>query len=116
MIFANTIILANLNNPIIFLVDLIFLISIASIMSWYFYYFRQKEIFGKFLGGTIIAMGGAVLILILQNPIRDVIMWFMSPKMGTMQLSRVNIIAAFLGSYIALYVLIRINRNKERKD
>ncbi|MEM7182248.1 MAG: hypothetical protein AAF518_15140 [Spirochaetota bacterium] len=104
------------NNPVIFLMDIIFLVSIASLISWYFYYYLQKDIFGKFLGGAIIAAAGSVLFVIIQTPIRQIIMWFVSPKLGTMQLSRVNIIAAILGAYLSLYIFNRINRNRTRKD
>jgi hypothetical protein len=113
MVLTISPVVASFNNPLIFLVDIIFLVTIASITSWYFYYYQKKEIFGNFLGGAIISVSGAVLLLILQKPIRDFIMWLMSPKVGSDQLSRVNIIVASLGAYLAMYLLYKISKKKE---
>ncbi|MCB1160502.1 MAG: hypothetical protein H7A25_17570 [Leptospiraceae bacterium] len=109
-------ILTTFQNPFIFLIDIIFLVSISSIVSWYFFFYQKKEIFGGFLGGTIIASFGAVLILLTQSPIRDFVMWLMSPKIGTTQLSRVNIIVATLGAFLALFILEKIGKARSKRE
>lgn len=60
-------------------------------------------------------VGALIVVALLQNIIRDLIMWLMSPKIGSTQLSNVNLIAVFLGAFLALYVMNRINHNKERR-
>lgn len=106
--------MGSFNNPLIFLIDIILLVSIASIASWYFYYYLKKDFFGKFLGGAMAAMAGSVILLLLQKPIRYMIMWLMSPKWGDSQLSRVNLIVASIGALLSLYIFNKINKNKER--
>ena len=75
------------------------------------------NIIGGFVGAIVISGLGAILILAtLQTFLRDIIMWLMSPKLGTIQLSNVNLIVIFMGAYLSLYLLIKINYNKQRKD
>lgn len=109
--------LATTSEPLSILVDLIFIVGISTMVAWYFYFYLKREIIGGFIGAIVISGLGAILVLAtLQTFIRDIIMWLMSPKLGTIQLSNVNLIVIFLGAYLALFLLIKLNYNKKRKD
>lgn len=109
--------LATTSEPLTILVDIIFIVGIATVVAWYFYFYLKREVIGGFVGAIIISGFGAILILAtLQTFLRDIIMWLMSPKLGTIQLSNVNLIVIFMGAYLSLYLLIKINYNKQRKD
>lgn len=99
------------------LVNILFLLGVSALLAWYFYYYRKKDLLGKFWGAMLVAAFGALIVFaLLQDEIRGVIMWLMSPKIGATQLSNVNLIAIFLGGYLGLYIMNRINHNKERRD
>lgn len=98
------------------LVDIVFFLGASAIVAWYFYYYLKKDLLGKFWGAMLVAAGGALIVFaLLQTIIRDIIMWLMSPKIGSTQLSNVNLIAIFIGGFLALYIMNRINHNKERR-
>ena len=101
--------LATTSEPLTILVDIIFIVGISTMVAWYFYFYLKKEIIGGFVGAILILAS-------LQTFVRDIIMWLMSPKLGTIQLSNVNLIVIFLGAYLSLFLLIKINYNRGRKD
>lgn len=109
--------LATTSEPLTILVDIIFIVGVATMVAWYFYFYLKREVIGGFVGAIVISGLGAILILAtLQTFLRDIIMWLMSPKLGTIQLSNVNLIVIFLGAYLSLFLLVKINYNKKRKD
>ncbi|HMV41411.1 MAG TPA: hypothetical protein PK079_17585 [Leptospiraceae bacterium] len=109
--------LATTSEPLTILVDIIFITAISSLIAWYFYFYLKKEIIGGFIGAIVISALGSILLLAsLQSFIRDIFMWLMSPKLGTIQLSNVNLIVVFIGAYLSLYLLIKINYNRKRKE
>ncbi|MCE9500222.1 MAG: hypothetical protein K8R21_06965 [Leptospira sp.] len=109
--------LASARAPWTILVDIIFFIAVSALVAWYFYFYLRKDLLGKFLGATLVAGIGALIIFaLLQEVIRDIIMWLMSPKIGSSQLSNVNLIAVFIGGYLALYLMNKINHNRDRRD
>ncbi|WCL50384.1 hypothetical protein [Leptospira sp. GIMC2001] len=98
------------------LVDIVFFLGASAVMAWYYYYFLKKDLLGKFWGAMLVAAVGSLIVFALfQTFIRDIIMWLMSPKIGSTQLSNVNLIAIFIGGFLALYIMNRINHNKERR-
>jgi uncharacterized membrane protein YeaQ/YmgE (transglycosylase-associated protein family) len=109
--------LASPSAPWTVLVDIIFFIAVSAVVAWYYYFYLKKDLLGKFWGAILVASIGALIIFaILQNILRDVIMWLMSPKIGSTQLSNVNLIAVFIGAYLALFIMNRINHDRERRD
>ncbi|MBP7281354.1 MAG: hypothetical protein KBA66_07255 [Leptospiraceae bacterium] len=109
--------LATTSEPLTILVDIIFIVGISTMVAWYFYFYLKREVIGGFIGAVVISGLGAILILAtLQTFLRDIIMWLMSPKLGTIQLSNVNLIVILLGAYLSLFLLVKINYNKKRKD
>jgi hypothetical protein len=98
------------------LVDIVFFVGASAIVAWYYYYYLKKDLLGGFWGAVLVSAVGALIVFaLLQTFIRDIIMWLMSPKIGSTQLSNVNLIAIFIGGFLALYVMNRINHNKERR-
>ena len=105
------------SSPWTKIVDLLFLFGISTFFAWLYYSYMRKDLLGKFWGATMVAAVGALIVFaILQNVIREIIVWLMSPKIGSVPLSNVNLIAISLGAYLALYIMNRINHNKERRD
>lgn len=99
------------------LVDGFFFLGSSALLAWYFYYYQRKDLLGKFWGALVVASIGSLIVLSTsQMVIYETIMWLMSPKIGNTQLSNLNLIVLFLGGYLALYVMNRINHNKERRD
>ncbi|MBE7413142.1 MAG: hypothetical protein L6Q54_12075 [Leptospiraceae bacterium] len=109
--------LASPSAPWTVLVDIIFLIAVSAVVAWYYYFYLKKDLLGKFLGTILVASVGALIVFaILQDALRNIIMWLISPKIGSTQLSNVNLIAVFLGAYLALYIMNRINHDRNRRD
>jgi hypothetical protein len=87
------------------------LLAIGSGISWYFYHYKKRELFGRFLGGMIVALLGAIVFdLIFTLP-------FMKPIFKLLTESTyVHIPGAFLGAYLAVFILNKINHDQERRD
>ncbi len=110
------------STPILFraaswtiIMDFLFFVGASALVAWYYFFYLRKDLLGGFWGAMLVACVGALIVFaLLQNVIRDVIMWLMSPKIGSTQLSHVNLIAIFLGAFFALYIMNRINHNRER--
>jgi len=105
------------SSPWTIIVDIAFFGGISGLFAWYFYVYMRKDLLGKFWGAALVAGIGALIIFsTLQTVIREVIVWLMSPRIGSVQLSNVNLIAISIGAYLALYIMNQINHNKERRD
>ncbi len=99
------------------ILDVLFVIGISGGLSWYYYYYKRKDLLGGFWGALVVALLGSLIILsLLQDFIRSVVLWLVSPKFGIYQISNVNLLAVLLGGLLALYIMNRINHNKERRD
>ncbi|WP_001052859.1 hypothetical protein [Leptospira interrogans] len=99
------------------ILDVLFVVGISGGLSWYYYYYKRKDLLGGFWGALIVALLGSLIILsLLQDFIRSVVLWLVSPKFGIYQISNVNLLAVLLGGLLALYIMNRINHNKERRD
>ncbi|MDH5656535.1 MAG: hypothetical protein OEZ34_11535 [Spirochaetia bacterium] len=100
------------------LLDLVIYI-LAGVSASYFYYFRKKRdlLFG-FWGGVAVGTIGAIMISMiaaLEGWFIEVVTWLMKPKFGNDLIFRVNLIAAVFGAFLFLYILNRINHDKERR-
>jgi hypothetical protein len=97
------------------LIDIIFLLAISMGMAWYFYFHNRRNIIGGFIGSTIIAVIGAlILFAFMHKSIRDLLMWLMSPKIGTVQLSNMNLIVVSIGAFLSLYFVDLLQKRKMR--
>jgi len=82
--------------------------SVASI----FYHFKRRKLFGGYIGGFIIAIIGVVIgEYILGYLATEYVVKFFHFLIDK---TRVNIITGFLGAYGAVYLMNKLNNNKER--
>ncbi|OHD63623.1 MAG: hypothetical protein A2176_05675 [Spirochaetes bacterium RBG_13_51_14] len=72
-------------------------LGLGAIVSFIYYNLRKRDLFGGYL-----------LDRLFYN-ISVVILEFLSRGIG------VNVIAGFIGAYAALYIMNRLNHNRERK-
>jgi hypothetical protein len=98
------------------LVDMFFIVALSMGVAWYYYFYQKNNILGGFLGATLFATIGSILMFtFFQKFIRDIIMWFMSPKLGAIQISNVNLIVVSIGAFLALYIVQKIQFRNKRK-
>jgi len=88
-------------------------LSLGALVSLIYYYIRNKDLFGGYIGGLVVGVIGALIGgFILDYIFYDIavrVLEFLSRGAG------VNVIAGFIGAYIALYIMNKLNHDKERK-
>lgn len=88
-------------------------ISLGAIVAFIFYSLKKRDLFGGYIGGLVVGVIGALIGgLVLDSLFYDkivTILDFLSRGAG------VNLIAGFIGAYAALYIMNRLNHNRERK-
>ena len=92
---------------------IILYLGLGALAAAYFYHLKMKELFGGFIGGFVVGVigaliGGYILDMLLTNIVTKILV-FLSETTG------VNLIAGFIGAYAALYIMNRLNHDKERK-
>jgi len=100
------------------LLDLLIYILAGISASVYYYYRRKRDLLFGFWGGVVIGTIGAIMISMvaaLEGWFIEVVTWLMKPKFGNDLIFRVNLIAAAIGSFVFVYILNRINHDKERR-
>lgn len=95
---------------LILLYDVLIYIILSSFISWIFYFVYKKELLGGFIGGFIVAIAGSILGS-LFGPYIKVITLFL---LNGMYISHVNVIAALISGYLAVFVFNKINHDKQR--
>ena len=92
---------------------IILYLGLGALVAAYFYHLKRRDLFGGYIGGFVVGVIGALIggfiIDMIFNDIVTKILLFLSEKAG------VNLIAGFIGAYGALYIMNRLNHNKERK-
>lgn len=105
-----------ITSPWVLLVDMLFISLLSLGAAWYFYFYQKQNFFGGYIGATFIAMLGSLLMFSLfQKLITDIIKWFMSPKLGAVQISNVNLIVVGMGAFLALFIVQKIQLRKKRE-
>jgi uncharacterized membrane protein YeaQ/YmgE (transglycosylase-associated protein family) len=88
-------------------------IGLGAIVAFIFYSLKKRDLFGGYIGGLVVGVIGALIGgLVLDSLFYDkivTILDFLSRGAG------VNLIAGFIGAYAALYIMNRLNHNRERK-
>ena len=88
-------------------------IGLGAIVAFIFYSLKKRDLFGGYIGGLVVGVIGALIGgLVLDSLFYDkivTILDFLSRGAG------VNLIAGFIGAYTALYIMNRLNHNRERK-
>jgi len=92
---------------------IIIYIGLGALVAFIFYNLKRRDLFGGYIGGLVIGVIGALIGgLILDRLFYDifvVILDFLSRGAG------VNIIAGFIGAYLAVYIMNKLNHDRERK-
>jgi uncharacterized membrane protein YeaQ/YmgE (transglycosylase-associated protein family) len=88
-------------------------IGLGAIAAWIYYYLKRRDLLGGYIGGLVVGVIGALIGgFILDRLLLNITIKILSFLVYT---TGVNIIAGFIGGYIALYIMNRLNHNKERK-
>jgi uncharacterized membrane protein YeaQ/YmgE (transglycosylase-associated protein family) len=89
----------------------IYLLIAAGVTS-IFYHLKRRRLFGGYIGGLVIAVIGVIIgeyvLDYFFKESAEVVLKFLVETTGT------NIITGFLGAYVAVYLMNRLNNNKER--
>lgn len=100
-----------------FVIEFLFYVIIAYLNAWYYFVYKRKALPGKLFGAFVIAFFGAIILSLLSGAwFISFINWLMTPKFGENFIIRVNLITAFLGSFVVLWIYNYINHDKTRKD
>ncbi len=88
-------------------------VGLGAIVAFIFYNLKKRDLFGGYIGGLVVGVIGALIGgLVLDTLFYDKIVTlleFLSRGAG------INLIAGFIGAYIALYIMNKLNHNRERK-
>lgn len=87
-------------------------LSLGALVSFIFYGIKRRDLFGGYIGGLIVGVigalvGGFILDRIFYD-ITVIVLEFLARDIG------VNVIAGFIGAYLALYIMNKLNHDKER--
>lgn len=103
----------ELTNILMKILAIAIYIGLGAIVSWIFFSLKKRDLFGGFIGGMVVGVIGALIGgFILDRILLDItikILEFLVYETG------VNIIAGFIGAFIALYIMNRLGHDKERK-
>lgn len=88
-------------------------IGLGAFVSWIYYFIKKRDLFGGYIGGLAIGVIGALIGgFILDRIFLDIAIKFLEFLVYE---TGVNIIAGFIGGYIAVYIMNRLGHDKERK-
>lgn len=95
------------------IIDIVFYIVLGAALSWYFFYWRKRDLLGGYVGGLIVGLLGAILGGFVLKQIID-------PAIEIMQkgfyITNVNVLDSLLGGFLALYIYNKINHDRSRSD
>ena len=95
------------------ILDILVYVMLGALLSWFFYFFKKKDLLGGFAGGAVVGILGSVLgVLLVSKPIRLGISFLQSG----MKITNVDILAGLIGGYVALFVYNKINHDRTRKE
>ena len=88
-------------------------LGLGAIVSFIFYTLKRRDLFGGYIGGLVVGfigaiIGGYVLDYLFYN-FTAMILEFLSRGIG------VNVIAGFIGAYAALFIMDKLNHDRQRK-
>lgn len=88
-------------------------LALGGVVSFIYYSLKKRELFGGFIGGLVIGVIGALIGgFVLDYFFYDItvrVLQFLSRDIG------VNAIAGFIGAYIAVFIMNKLNHDKERR-
>ena len=94
-----------------FIGDIAIYIALGAIASFIFYNIKKRDLFGGYIGGLVVGVIGAVIGgRILAYPTEVIIDFLIRNPVFD-----VNMIAGFICAYLAVYIMNRLNHDRERK-
>ncbi|MBX7058237.1 MAG: hypothetical protein K1X75_09225 [Leptospirales bacterium] len=99
-------------------VDVAVFAAVSGAAAWYYYIYRRRDLIGGFWAAAAVAFIGGVVISVLagiNSWFIHLVDWLMLPKFEEIFLFRVNLITAAAGAFLFVYVLNRINHDRERR-
>lgn len=98
------------------ILDSIVFIVIGALASYYYYHRKRRALLGGFWGGAVIGILGAVIITVFSGTwFINLLTWLMKSKeIAGGVMVRVNLLSAFFGSFLFVYILNRINHDRPR--
>ncbi len=88
-------------------------IGLGALVAWIFYSVKNRDLLGGFIGALVIGVIGALIGgFVLDRLLLDItirILRFLVYDTG------VNLIAGFIGGFVALYIMNKLNHDKARK-
>ena len=101
-----------------FLLDILVYVAVSAGVVYYYYFYRHRDLPGGFWGAVVISLIGAVLlnyVLSIRGWFPELVNWLMVPKITSDIRIGVNLIAACIGAFLFVYILNKINHDKERR-
>ena len=87
-------------------------VLIGAIIAAFFYHVKRRDLFGGFIGAFVVAFIGTLIgcfiIDMLFYDIAVKVLEFLTKTAG------VNIVAGIIGAYVALVIMNKLNKDKER--
>lgn len=88
-------------------------LGLGAIVSLIFYTLKRRDLFGGYIGGLVVGFIGAIIgglgLDRLFYEITVTILEFLTRGIG------VNVIAGFIGAYAALFIMDKLNHDRQRK-
>ncbi|TAL37113.1 MAG: hypothetical protein EPN93_06730 [Spirochaetes bacterium] len=90
-------------------------IGLGALVAWIFYHVKNRDLLGGYIGALVVGVIGALIGGILLDRLTPYVKIFLQILIGERGPHSVNLIAGFIGGFIALFVMNRLNHNKARK-
>ncbi len=98
----------NIKDLLQIIYAILIVLSIGGGVTFIFYSLKKRDLFGGFIGGLVIGVIGALVGGYLLDYVVVKVLDFLT------NVADVNIISGFIGAYVALYVMNKLNHDKER--
>lgn len=99
-------------------VDALAYVLTGLVAAWFYYHYMRRDLLGGFWGAVVIGVIGAVMVhsvlSLFNNWFARLLNWLMKPELGGFHV-RVNMLAAMAGAFLFVFILNRINHDKERR-
>ena len=100
-----------------FFIDIFIFVLCSLLLSSFFYYYKRRDLPGKFIGSIFFSSLGSIIFLgLFQVYTHDILNWLMSPKIKNIQISNLDLISVFLGGYLSLSIVNKLNHNREKRN
>lgn len=88
-------------------------VLIASVLSWFFYSWKRRDLLGGFVGGLLVSFFGSILGGFVVSDLVNILIDFLQKGF---YVANVNVIAGLLGGYATIYIFNKINHDRSRRD